>query len=79
MKALPTQSGGEKIKNMDELVKEQARLRDMDLSIHPSQNQPAAAATRLRIMDEIDNMEIVIDDPKRTVRFSTNEISSDLQ
>jgi hypothetical protein len=79
MKALPTQSGGEKIKNMEELVKEQARLRDMDLSIHPSQNQPAAATPRLRIMDEIDNMEMIIDDPKRIVRFSDNEISSDLQ
>lgn len=75
MKTLPAQSGGEKIKNMEELVKEQARLRDMDLSIH-------AAAPKLRIMDEIDNMEMIIEEPKRTVQFANetaNDISSNSQ
>lgn len=80
MKALPTQSGGEKIKNMEELVKEQARLRDMDLSIHPSPpTQQPTSAPKLRIMDEIDNMEMTIEEPNRMVRFSDNEISSNLQ
>lgn len=79
MKSLPTQSGGEKIKNMEELVKEQARLRDMDLSIHASHPpRQRTSAPKLRIMDEIDNMEMTIEEPTRIVRFSTNEISSDL-
>lgn len=77
MQALPAESGGEKIKNMEELVKEHARMRDMDLSIHAS-SQPTAAP-KLRIMDEIDNMEMTIEEPKRIVRFSSNEISSNSQ
>jgi hypothetical protein len=77
---LPAESGGEKIKNMEELVKEQSRLREMDFEkfLPPLPKQPNSAP-KLRIMGEIDNMEMTIEEPKRTVRFSnefTNEISS---
>jgi len=55
-------------------------LREMDFEkfLPPLPKQPNSAP-KLRIMGEIDNMEMTIEEPKRTVRFSnefTNEISS---
>ena len=87
VRELPSESTDAKIKNMEELLKEQARLREMDLSIHSSPPpQKPDAAPRLRIMDEIDNMEMIIEEPRRSVRFlsipalttndNTDEISS---
>ena len=91
MRGLPSETGGEKIKNMDELVKEHAKMRDMDLSIYsppsPSNtvSQPVNQVTKLKILDEIERIEMNIDEhsTKKSVRFETendsvshNEISS---
>jgi hypothetical protein len=70
IKAIPAQSGGEKIKNMEELLKEQARLRDIDMQTYASaSSQQQPPATKLKIMGEIDNMEMIIEEPRRAVRF----------
>ena len=75
-RALPSKTGDEKIKNMEELVKEHAKMRDMDLSIY-SQQTPTTQIPKLKIMDELENIEMHVEDAvaKKTVRF-TNENSS---
>ena len=82
MKALPTQSGGEKIKNMEELVKEQARLRDMDLTIYtpaptvsPKREEPVKSVIKLNILDEIEN----VHDEIENVHFDSKMVRFDLQ
>ena len=70
IRSLPIEPVGEKIKNMDELLKEQARLRDMDLGIPQTQNQQQPPVAKLRILDEIN------EDPIRMVRFSDDTTSS---
>lgn len=70
IRSLPVEPVGEKIKNMDELLKEQARLRDMDLGIPQTQNQQQPPVAKLRILDEIN------EDPIRMVRFSDDTTSS---
>ena len=62
-RGLPSETGGEKIKNMDELIREHAKMRDMDLSIYsppPPQNSPILdkPVPKLRILDEIERIEI---------------------
>jgi len=75
-RGLPSETGGEKIKNMDELIKEHAKMRDMDLSIYappPSQNSPLSRianeslpldkrVTKLRILDEIERIEMHVEE-----------------
>jgi hypothetical protein len=75
VRSLPAESGDEKIKNMDELLKEHARMRDIDISIY----SPSPA--KLKIMDEIetDNIEMGIEESKRSVQFSNDIISSNSQ
>jgi hypothetical protein len=63
MRGLPSETGGEKIKNMDELIREHAKMRDMDLSIYsppPPQKSPILdkPVPKLRILDEIERIEI---------------------
>ena len=94
-RSLPSESGGEKIKNMDDLLKEHARIRDMDLEIYaapppPQKQKPhqIQMSPRLKIMDEIERIEMQIDNDadtntvynnnNKSVRFS-NEISSNSQ
>ena len=87
-RGLPSETGGEKIKNMDELIREHAKMRDMDLSIYsppPPQNSQIIdkPVPKLRILDEIERIEMHVDehDPiaKKSVRFEPvqkDEISS---
>jgi hypothetical protein len=63
IKELPQESADEKIKNIEELVKEHARMRDLDLAIHsassPNQEQQNNIPSgRIRIIDEPVNIEI---------------------
>lgn len=77
---LPTESVDSKITNMEELVKEHAKKRDMDLSIYspktPPSNTDHTKPTRLRILGELDNTAISIeeykelDDKKKSVHWS---------
>jgi len=78
MRGLPSETGGEKIKNMEELIREHAKMRDMDLSIYappPPQNSPTIdkPVPKLRILDEIERIEMHVEDTepitKKTVRF----------
>jgi len=74
VKELPVESADTKIKNMDELLKEQARLREMDLNIYPAQ-QNTLQSPKLKIMDEIERIEMQIEDnPKKTVQFSDTNV-----
>lgn len=85
MRGLPSETGGEKIKNMDELIREHAKMRDMDLSIYsppPPQNSPILdkQVPKLRILDEIERIEMHVEEhaeqpTKKSVRFE-NEDSS---
>jgi hypothetical protein len=86
MRGLPSETGGEKIKNMDELLREHAKMRDMDLSIYspPSTSknmiQPENQIPKLKILDEIERIEMNVDetDPiiKKTVRFEMENYST---
>ena len=80
-RGLPSETGGEKIKNMDELIREHAKMRDMDLSIYspptpnpptsyPSPKQPTdVQVTRLKILDEIERLDYSrIDDQRESRR-----------
>jgi hypothetical protein len=49
VRELPSTTSDEKIKNMEELLKEHEKMRDMDLTIY----MPAKPVTKLNIMDEI--------------------------
>lgn len=61
MQELPTEFANEKIQNMEELVKEHERIRNMDLAIYsasdttPSSSRPnqIAESGKIKIMDEI--------------------------
>ena len=54
MRGLTSESGDEKIKNMDELLQQHEKMRDMDLSIYsPPPNTP-----KLKIMDELERLDI---------------------
>jgi hypothetical protein len=57
MRGLTSESGDEKIKNMDELLQQHAKMRDMDLSIYsPPPNTPNTP--KLKIMDELERLDI---------------------
>ena len=74
MRGLPSEICDDKIKNMDELLKEQERMRDMDFSIYTpsssSMSTPSSSFTqqkylttekqvpKLKILDEIERIEI---------------------
>ena len=89
MRALPSEPIGDKIQNMEELLKEQTRIREMDINPFPiPQNNNASPKTynlsppKLKILDEINSfpdverIEIDMqDNPKKTVRW-TNEDSN---
>ena len=63
---LPSLTGDEKITNMEELVQQHLKMRDMDLTLHS--NEPLVAATtiktaftpKLKIMDSIENVDMEI-------------------
>ena len=87
MRGLPSETGGEKIKNMDELVREHAKMRDMDLSIYspPSTSknitQTENQIPKLKILDEIERIEMNVDEhtdiyTKKSVRFETENDST---
>lgn len=87
MRGLPSETGENKITNMDELIRDHAKMRDMDLSIYaPSQNIPINQVPKLKILDEIERIEMHFEEPEPTtklVRFENdhdtgyhNEISS---
>lgn len=78
IKELPQASADEKIKNIEELVKEHARMRDLDLAIHQSasspkqpQNNQMLSSTKIKIMDEIDNIDIFAINEHQTVGVRT--------
>jgi hypothetical protein len=86
MRGLPSETGGEKIKNMEELIREHAKMRDMDLSIYspppPPQNSPTIdkPVPKLRILDEIERIEMHVEETeliaKKTVRFEPEQDST---
>jgi len=65
---LPPASADEKIKNIDELVKEHSRMRDLDLAIHSdvsvsslNQSQIVNTSTpKIKIMDDIINIDTFV-------------------
>ena len=67
VKELPRESTDEKIQNIEELVKQHARMRDYDLVIHSSSPQSQSQTHKIKIMDEIENIEIIaVDDQVHT-------------
>jgi hypothetical protein len=86
MRGLPSESTDAKIKNMDELLEEQTRLREMDLAKYGTKPQPSKDANtisnmppKLKIMNEIERAEMEIvsfsEDASRvnkSVRWNTN-------
>jgi len=86
MRGLPSETGGEKIKNMDELIREHAKMRDMDLSIYappPPQKSPILdkPVPKLRILDEIERIEMQVEEhaeqpTKKSVRFEPDHNST---
>ena len=63
---LPSESVDEKIKNMDELLKEHSRMRNIDLTIHSTSQEmvnnviyskSSSNTSKLKIMDEISNID----------------------
>ena len=64
---LPSESAAnQKIKNMDELLVEQAKLREMDLAVFSPKVPPPNDPVKLKIFDEIEKMEMI--------SFDINEI-----
>ena len=58
---LPSESIDAKITNIEELVKEHTRMRDMDLTIYSKpQTTSQQSTTKLKIMNELERMEIDI-------------------
>jgi len=75
---LPSESIDAKITNIEELLKEQARMREMDLSIyanpHPQNTSSQQSTPKLKIMDTIERVEIdvVSFEPQKSVHWSEN-------
>ena len=99
VRELPSMAGDDKIKNMDELLKEQAKMRDMDLTIYTpvptiaptsaSVIVPAAQilspnkhgeslrrGIRLKIMDEIENVNDEIENVNDEIQNVNDEIQN---
>jgi hypothetical protein len=88
IKELPSASADEKIQNIEELVKEHTRMRDLDLAIHSgaspsSSNQPSQIGpAKIKIMDEIPNIEtfVVEETPtKKQVHWDSNNIEIEFE
>jgi hypothetical protein len=71
MRELPSETGDEKIKNMEELLREHAKMRDMDLTIYTpapmtasvpnKRDEPVKSVIKLKILDEIQNVHDTIE------------------
>lgn len=77
MSELPTNSIDEKITNIEELVKEHARMRDMDLTIYAKPSSSSQQANqKLKIMNDLERVEMEIvsyDSPSsKSVHWSEN-------
>jgi len=74
VRELPSETGDEKIKNMEELLREHAKLRDMDLSIYtPSPQKPTGTnVQKLKIMEDIERVDI-LEPVKKSVHWSNAE------
>ena len=82
MRELPSETGDEKIKNMEELLREHAKMRDMDLTIYtpaptiaPKCEEPVKSVIKLKILDVIENVSDVIEN----VHFDSKTVRFDLQ
>ena len=82
MRELPSETGDEKIKNMEELLREHAKMRDMDLTIYtpaptvpPKREDSIKSVIKLKILDEIEN----VHDEIENVNFDTKMVRFDLQ
>ena len=82
MRELPSETGDEKIKNKEELLREHAKMRDMDLTIYtpaptvpPKREEPVKSVIKLKILDEIEN----VHDEIENVHFDTKTVRFDLQ
>ena len=82
MRELPSETGDEKIKNMEELLREHAKMRDMDLTIYTpaptvptKREEPVKSVIKLKILDEIENVSDVIEN----VHFDSKTVRFDLQ
>jgi len=74
---LPTNTVDEKIKNIDELVKEHARIREIDLNIYSNAQTSQQPNQKLKIMDELERIDISIVVPEtptnaKSVHWSEN-------
>ena len=82
MRELPSETGDEKIKNMEELLREHAKIRDMDLTIYTpaptmptKREEPVKSVIKLKILDEIQN----VHDEIENVHFDSKTVRFDLQ
>ena len=78
IKELPSESTDSKITNMEELVKEHVKRREMDLSVYsPKTAQPEKNVNRVRILNELDTIEMSIEEyveegKKKSVHWSND-------
>ena len=79
LRELPSESADSKIKNMDELLREQAKMREMDLSTYLPQKNTKPQSGKIRILDELGNIEMHINsqNKKKTVRWLSEATGSE--
>jgi len=79
LRELPTETADSKIKNMDELLREHAKMREIELLNYLPQKNAKPQSNKIRILDELGNIEMHIngENKKKTVRWLSDATGSD--
>jgi hypothetical protein len=79
LRELPTETTDSKIKNMDELLREHAKMREIELLNYLPQKNAKPQSNKIRILDELGNIEMHIngENKKKTVRWLSEATGSD--
>lgn len=79
LRELPTETADSKIKNMDELLREHAKMREIELLNYLPQKNAKPQSNKIRILDELGNIEMHIngENKKKTVRWLSEATGSE--
>lgn len=79
LRELPTETADSKIKNMDELLREHAKMREIELLTYLPQKNAKPQSNKIRILDELGNIEMHIngENKKKTVRWLSDATESE--